>query len=89
MSWALSVLSETAQTPMMNPDFVKLAQAYSIEAETVTSREELSGAVSRMLESENAYLLNVAVDSTDNVFPMIPAGGSVDRIMIAPGKYFE
>lgn len=71
-----------SQTPMLNPDFVMLASAYGIKAENVTSRDELQAAVKRMIESDKAYLLNVSVDETDMVFPMIPAGGSIDNIML-------
>lgn len=71
-----------SQTPMSNPDFVKLAEAYGISAARVTERECLKDAVKNMLEHKGAYFLEVAVDPTDMIFPMIPAGGRIDRIML-------
>jgi len=74
--------SRFSQTPMANPDFVCLASAYGIAGERVDCREALGDAVRRMFESEGAYLLDVSVDPTDKVFPMIPAGGRIDKIML-------
>lgn len=78
-----------SQTPLLNPDFCAIASAYGIQAENVTDREELPAAVERMLRSDSAYLLNVHVDECDNVFPMIPPGGSINRIMLNRDTYFE
>lgn len=71
-----------SQTPMLNPDFCTVARAYGIAAEHVTDRNELDAAVERMLSHDGAYLLDIEVDETDNVFPMIPPGGKVDDIML-------
>ena len=38
-----------SQTPLLNPDFVMIAKAYGIAAESVATREELPGAIERML----------------------------------------
>lgn len=74
--------SRYSQTPMLNPDFCAVARAYGITAEHVTDRADLAAAVGRMLAHDGAYLLDVEVDETDNVFPMIPPGGKVDDIML-------
>ena len=71
-----------SQTPMINPDFVALAQAYGIAGEDVVEREALDAAIGRMLAHDGAYLLNVNIDETDMVFPMTPAGSDVDYIML-------
>lgn len=63
-------------TEMHNPDFIKIAQAYGIRARKVTEREDLSEALTEMLESKEAYLLEVIVEKQHNVFPMIPPGAS-------------
>ncbi len=78
-----------SQTPLINPDFVTLAGAYGIKAENVETREQLDGAISRMLEHNAAYLLNVNIDETDMIFPMIPAGGNVDTIMLNPTEFYK
>lgn len=74
--------SRFSQTPMLNPDFVMLASSYGIAAESVSKREDLEAAVLRMLNHDGAYLLNIHVDETDMVFPMVPAGGRIDTIML-------
>jgi len=78
-----------SQTPMLNPDFVALADAYGIKGETVAKRDELDAAVRRMLDHNGPYLLNVHVDCTDNVFPMTPPGASVDTIMLNSSEYYS
>ena len=71
-------------TEMINPDFVKLAEAYSIPARKVERREELQGAVKEMMDSKTAYFLEVVVGKEDNVFPMVPAGGCVSDVLLEP-----
>ncbi|MDO4319011.1 MAG: biosynthetic-type acetolactate synthase large subunit [Bacteroidales bacterium] len=78
-----------SQTPLLNPDFKAIAAAYGIAAEDVARREDLPAAIGRMLAHDGAYLLNVAIDETDMVFPMTPPGHPVDYIMLTPDKIFS
>lgn len=71
-----------SQTPLVNPDFVMIAKAYGLGAEEVKCREELDGAIERMLNHDGTYLINVNIDEHDMIFPMTPAGSNVDHIMI-------
>jgi acetolactate synthase-1/2/3 large subunit len=71
-------------TEMMNPDFVRIAQAYKIPARKVEKRAELLGAVKELLASKTAYFLEAVVGKEDNVFPMVPAGGCVSDCMLEP-----
>ena len=71
-------------TEMVNPDFVKIAQAYNLPARKVTKREELLGAIKELLASKTSYFLEVVVGKEDNVFPMVPAGGCVSDCMLEP-----
>ncbi|MCM1033703.1 MAG: biosynthetic-type acetolactate synthase large subunit [Odoribacter sp.] len=81
--------SRFSQTPLLNPDFTAIAAAYGIPAIRVNDRESLDDAVSQMLATDGAFLLDVAIDPTDKVFPMTPAGRSVDFIMLTPDKTFS
>ena len=72
-----------ASTTMTNPDFVAIAKGYHIDAKRVTQREELAGAVSEMMASEEAFFLEVCVEKEDNVFPMIPTGSSVSDVRLS------
>ncbi|NWJ51148.1 MAG: biosynthetic-type acetolactate synthase large subunit [Bacteroidetes bacterium] len=71
-------------THLQNPDFIKLAEAYSIKARKVTKREDLTEAISEMIDHQGPYLLEVVVEKEDNVFPMVPAGASVAQIILEP-----
>ena len=65
------------------PDFVTIAAGYRVPAERVTTREELAAAYARMLaDPEQPYLVDVIVDREQNVYPMIPAGGSYKDIIL-------
>ncbi|AXG68687.1 acetolactate synthase large subunit [Kordia sp. SMS9] len=72
-----------ASTEMTNPDFVAIAKGYYLNARRVTKRDELAEAVQEMMESKEAYFLEVCVEKEDNVFPMIPTGASVSDIRLS------
>ena len=69
-------------TEIQSPDFVALAASYNIKGQKVERQEELNNALDQLLNTENAYLLEVKVAREDNVFPMIPTGASVAEIRL-------
>lgn len=69
-------------TPMMNPDYEKIANAYGIPARTVVERSELNDAIAEMLTTDGPYLLQCAVLEEDNVLPMTPPGANVDEMLL-------
>lgn len=69
-------------TPMLNPDYEKIAEGYGIPCRTVVERADLDEAIREMLDTEGPYLLQVAVKEEDNVLPMTPPGGSVDDMLL-------
>lgn len=71
-----------ASTTMKNPNFCKIAEAYEIDNQKVTKREELEAAVQKMIASKDSFFLEVMVEKEDNVFPMIPTGASVSDIRL-------
>ncbi|ASV32461.1 biosynthetic-type acetolactate synthase large subunit [Maribacter cobaltidurans] len=71
-----------ASTVMTNPDFVKIAEGYHIEAKRVTERKDLKSTIQEMMASKNPYFLEVKVEKEDNVFPMIPSGAAVSEIRL-------
>lgn len=74
-------------TEMVNPDFVKIAEAYSIPAVKVEEREGLEKTLQVLLAAKTPYFMEVVVGKEDNVFPMVPAGGCVSDCMLeAPAK---
>lgn len=74
--------SRYASTIMSNPDFVKIAAGYNIEAARVSEREDLDAAVGAMIAHKGPYFLEVCVENEHNVFPMIPTGASVSEIRL-------
>jgi len=74
--------SRYASTVMVNPDFVKIAEGYHIEAKRVSERKDLKATIQEMIASDKPYFLEVKVEKEDNVFPMIPSGASVSDIRL-------
>ncbi len=69
-------------TEMVNPDFVKIAEAYNIPARKVEKREDLQAGLKEMLEAEGPFFLEAVVGKEDNVFPMVPAGAGVGEVLL-------
>lgn len=70
-------------TYLANPDFQTLAKAYGIKSARIEKPEELKDAVKEMMEHNGPYLLEAAMIEQENVFPMIPAGKTLDDIIFA------
>jgi acetolactate synthase-1/2/3 large subunit len=73
-------------TPLVSPDFVKLAGAHGIAGRTVRSRAEVEPAVNEARSASGAFLLNFMVEKEDSVYPMIPVGSALHEMIRRPGK---
>jgi acetolactate synthase-1/2/3 large subunit len=73
-------------TPLISPDFVKLADAHGIPGRAVRTRAEVAGAVSEARSVPGAFLLNFLVEKEESVYPMIPAGSALHEMIRRPGK---
>ena len=69
-------------TPMMNPDYMKIASAYGIPSRRVIDRAELNDGIQEMLNTDGPFLLEVCVVEEGNVLPMTPPGSSVNYMML-------
>ena len=66
------------------PDFPKIAEGYGVRAERVSNKDDLAGAFERLLaDPDEPCLLDIIVEPEENVFPMIPAGGSYRDIIMS------
>jgi acetolactate synthase I/II/III large subunit len=66
------------------PDFITIAAGYRIAAERITLKNDLPAAYERMLrDPDEPYLLDIIVEADENVYPMIPAGGSYKEIIMS------
>ena len=74
-----------------NPDFVKLAEAYGIAGIRVTEKERTAEAIQQAMETPGPVIVDFMVRETENVFPWIPAGESVNEMLeeTSPGKVGE
>ncbi len=70
-----------AGTPILSPDYVKLAEAYGIPARRVTSREEVVSALKEAREHDGPYLLEFQVKEEVNVYPMVEPGEAIDNLL--------
>jgi acetolactate synthase-1/2/3 large subunit len=64
-----------------NPDFAAIAAAYGIRSETVDAPADLDAAIGRLIGTPGPALLHCACYPAENVWPMIPSGGSIDDVM--------
>lgn len=71
-----------SSTELVNPDFAAIASGYGIRSARVDNRDRLSEALREMLDHEGSYLLEIAVESEENIFPMIPSGAAVSDILL-------
>jgi len=69
-------------TPMLNPDYMKIAEAYEIPCRRVISREDLQDAIHEMLSTDGPFLLEACVIEEGNVMPMTPPGGTVNQMLL-------
>jgi acetolactate synthase I/II/III large subunit len=73
-------------TPLVSPDFVKLADAHGIPGRAVRKRSEVEAAVEEARTNSGAFLLNFMVEKEDSVYPMIPAGSALHEMIRRPGR---
>ena len=73
-----------ASTPMLSPDFVKLADAYGMAAQRVTRRGEVIPTVRAARQSGAATLIDFRVVQEESVFPMVPSGAALDAMIRRP-----
>ena len=66
---------------LLNPDFVKLAEAYGMRGFTVNSEGALAEALSVLGDHPGPVLLEVVVPEDEHVYPMVPAGRSLSEVI--------
>src|SRR3984957_9516596 len=71
-------------TPLISPDFVKLADAHGIPGLAVRTRADLEQAVQTARTHNGPFLLNFMVEQEDSVYPMIPAGAALHEMIRRP-----
>ena len=75
-------------TPLFNPDFVKVAEAYGIPGRAVTRKEDVFDAIRQAQATAGPFLLDFQVEEFTNVYPMVAPGKS-NADMIRRGRPVE
>jgi acetolactate synthase I/II/III large subunit len=78
-----------AATPITGPNFAKLADAFGIPATTVTRRADVDGAVESARRQKRAALIDFQVEQEDSVYPMVPAGADLHKMIRRPSPIVE
>ncbi len=69
---------------ILNPDYVKLAEAYGVASARATNVEELRDAIELAYKTPGPFLLHAKVLKEDNVLPMVPPGASLSDTIYYP-----
>jgi acetolactate synthase-1/2/3 large subunit len=76
-------------TPLLNPDFAKVAEAYGIRSATVTQRSQVVPAVQSARQHDGPMLINFKVEQEDTVYPMVAAGAGLHEMIRRPSPIVE
>jgi acetolactate synthase-1/2/3 large subunit len=71
-------------TPLLSPDFVKIAEAHGLTGIRVEKRSEVEAAVRKAEETEGTVLIDFRVEQEDSVYPMVPAGADLHDMIERP-----
>ncbi|MCP4648994.1 MAG: biosynthetic-type acetolactate synthase large subunit [PVC group bacterium] len=70
-----------SMTPISGPDFVKLAKAYGAEGMRIKKKEDVKKAIKEAMAIPNTVIMDFIVEEEANVFPMVPAGEAINRMI--------
>ena len=66
------------------PDFVKLAESYGAVGLRATKPSEVDDVIEEMLNNERFTVADIAIDKSENCFPMIPSGAPHNEMLLGP-----
>ena len=78
-----------AATPLLSPDFAKVAEAYGLRAFTVKTRGEVVPAIEAARAHAGTVLIDFQVEQEDTVYPMVPAGADLHAMIRRPSAIAE
>ncbi len=73
-----------AATPLLSPDFAKLAEAFGLRSASVSKRDEVEPTIEMARSESGAVVIDFKVDQEDTVYPMVPAGADLDAMIRRP-----
>ena len=73
-------------TPLSGPDFVKIAEAYSIPALRVKHNGEVVSAIEQAMNYQGPFIIDFMIEPEENVYPMVLPGAALAEIIEGPGE---
>lgn len=71
-----------ASTELINPDFQKVTEGFGVRSAILADRKDLSKSLDDLIADKGPFMLEVKVEKEGNIFPMIPAGGTVSEMRL-------
>ena len=73
-----------AATPLLSPDFAKLAEAFGLKSAQVSRRQDVEPIIEMARAHEGAVVIDFRVEQEDTVYPMVPAGADLQAMIRRP-----
>ena len=73
-----------AATPLLSPDFAKLAECFGLSGATINTRVEVEPAINKARSDERTVVMDFHVEQEDTVYPMVPAGADLNKMIRRP-----
>ena len=73
-----------AGSPILGPCFAKLAEAFGVRGMTVTDKARVCEAIQEAIDTEGPVLIDFQVEREENVFPIVPVGQPIDKMIRRP-----
>jgi len=73
-----------AATPLLSPDFAKLAECFGLSGATIKTRAEVEPAINNARSDERTVVMDFHVEQEDTVYPMVPAGADLNKMIRRP-----
>ena len=73
-----------AATPLLSPDFAKLAECFGLTGMLVDKRRDVVPSVERARADERTVVIDFRVEQEDTVYPMVPAGADLHNMIRRP-----
>ena len=71
-----------ASTELVNPDFLKITEGFGVPCKQLSDRNKLKQELQDLIAVDGPFMLEVKVEKEGNIFPMVPAGGTVSEMRL-------
>jgi len=71
-----------SSTELINPDFLKISEGFGVPSKQISERDNLKQTLQELIDVDGPFMLEVKVEKEANIFPMVPAGGTVSEMRL-------